>query len=202
MCTCMPACVCGMRCVSVVHGVVCVCVCVCLRLCVCMCMCVCMCVYVSVSVSLCTATASVYACGCIRNASKPPYCELPINFLFSNRLQVIGIYIQIEDIDSSIFSGQMTIALFGLWSEVIRDISEDKAKSLPERGIFFQYFGVPVQFQTRIMILFRLPQLRGGSRGGLGGQDPLPFGGPPNFIKREKNVARACADAPQFSTCS
>ena len=152
-----------------------VCVCVCVCACVCVCVCVCVCLCLCVSVSLCTATASVYACGCIMNASKPPYCELPINFLFSNRLQVIGIYIQIEDIDSSIFSGQMTIALFGLWSEVIRGISEDKAKSLPETGIFSQYFGVPVQFQTLIM----------------GVRIPLPFGGPPNFIKREKK-RRAC----------
>ena len=27
-----------------------------------------------------------------------------------------------------------------------------------------------------------------------------PFGGPPNFIKREYNVARMCANKPRFST--
>ena len=44
---------------------------------------------------------------------------------------------------------------------------------------------------------------RGGSRGGLGVQDPPPpfFGGPPNFIKRgRENVARVHANATRFNT--
>ena len=28
----------------------------------------------------------------------------------------------------------------------------------------------------------------------------VPFGGPPNFIKREKNVVRVHANTPRFST--
>ena len=38
------------------------------------------------------------------------------------------------------------------------------------------------------------PDCRGGSRGGG------PFGGPPNFIKREKNVAHVCAKTLHFRT--
>ena len=46
---------------------------------------------------------------------------------------------------------------------------------------------------------------RGGSSGGEGvpgGQDPPPppFGGPPNCIKRGKNVERMRAKTPHFST--
>ena len=41
-----------------------------------------------------------------------------------------------------------------------------------------------------------------GRGGGLGGQDspPPPFGGPPNFIKREKNAACVHVNTPRFST--
>ena len=41
----------------------------------------------------------------------------------------------------------------------------------------------------------------GGGGGGSGGQDPPPpFGGPPNFIKRGKNVAGVHAKTTDFST--
>ena len=36
--------------------------------------------------------------------------------------------------------------------------------------------------------------------GGSWGSGPSPFGGPPNFIKREKNVASVRAKMPRFST--
>ena len=37
------------------------------------------------------------------------------------------------------------------------------------------------------------------NRGGLGGGGG-PFGEPPNFIKRKKNVSCVCANGPHFST--
>ena len=39
-----------------------------------------------------------------------------------------------------------------------------------------------------------------GGGGGPGVQDLPPFEGPPNFIKKEKNVAHVCAKKPHFST--
>ena len=44
--------------------------------------------------------------------------------------------------------------------------------------------------------------VEGGGRGGegLGGQTPPPFVGPPNFIKRGKNVASMRTNTPRFSS--
>ena len=54
-----------------------------------------------------------------------------------------------------------------------------------------------VNIRVRVSAVIRFYQFEGFTGadpggGGPGGQDPPPFGGPPNFIKKEK-MARACA---------